>query len=143
MPNKINTRGWVIEKGEVIMNEEVSVSEVSSKGRESKKREKKKDESIVEDTQYKFFVDLRHEKDVLEQILKMLSVVNNKNYGRELTFKDLSVYAVPKLTSKDLEKIQESSLSEMERVQRLLDEHNEKTNSKLSLGEFLVKKLNI
>jgi len=88
-------------------------------------------------------VDLRHEKEVLEQILKMLSVVNNKTYGRELTFKDLSVYAVPKLTSKDLEKIQESSLSEMERVQRLLDEHNEKTNSKLSLGEFLVKKLNI
>jgi len=125
------------------MNEEVSVSEVSSKGRESKKREKKKEESIVEDTQYKFFVDLRHEKDVLEQILKMLSVVNNKTYGRELTFKDLSVYAVPKLTSKDLEKIQESSLSEMERVQRMLDEHNEKTNSKLSLGEFLVKKLNI
>jgi len=125
------------------MNDEVSVSEVGSKGRESKKREKKKEESIVEDTQYKFFVDLRHEKEVLEQILKMLSVVNNKTYGRELTFKDLSVYAVPKLTSKDLEKIQESSLSEMERVQRLLDEHNEKTNSKLSLGEFLVKKLNI
>lgn len=125
------------------MNEEVSVSEVSSKGRESKKRGKKKEESIVEDTQYKFFVDLRHEKDVLEQILKMLSVVNNKTYGRELTFKDLSVYAVPKLTAKDLEKIQESSLSEMERVQRLLDEHNEKSNSKLSLGEFLVKKLNI
>ena len=125
------------------MNEEVKVSEVSSKGKESKKKEKKNEESHVEDTQYKFFVDLRHEKEVLEQILKMLKDVNNKSYGRELTFKDLSVYAVPKLNTKDLEKIQESSLSEMERVQRLLDEHNEKTNSKLSLGEFLVKKLNI
>ena len=125
------------------MSEELSNSVVSSKGKGSKKREKKPEENVIEDTQYKFFVDLRHEKDVLEQILKMLSVVNNKTYGRELTFKDLSVYAVPKLTSKDLEKIQESSLSEMERVQRLLDEHNEKTNSKLSLGEFLVKKLNI
>ena len=125
------------------MSEELSNSVVSSKGKGSKKREKKPEENVIEDTQYKFFVDLRHEKDVLEQILKMLSVVNNKTYGRELTFKDLSVYAVPKLTPKDLEKIQESSLSEMERVQRLLDEHNEKTNSKLSLGEFLVKKLNI
>ena len=125
------------------MSEELSNSVVSSKGKGSKKREKKQEENVVEDTQYKFFVDLRHEKEVLEQILKMLSVVNNKTYGRELTFKDLSVYAVPKLTPKDLEKIQESSLSEMERVQRLLDEHNEKTNSKLSLGEFLVKKLNI
>ena len=125
------------------MSEELSNSVVSSKGKGSKKREKKQEENVIEDTQYKFFVDLRHEKEVLEQILKMLSVVNNKTYGRELTFKDLSVYAVPKLTPKDLEKIQESSLSEMERVQRLLDEHNEKTNSKLSLGEFLVKKLNI
>lgn len=73
----------------------------------------------------------------------MLKTVNNKNYGKELTFKDLAVYAVPKLTTKDLEKIQEGSLSEMERVQRLLDEHNQKNEIKLSLGEFLVKKLNI
>lgn len=79
----------------------------------------------------------------MEQILKMLKTVNNKNYGKELTFKDLAVYAVPKLTTKDLEKIQEGSLSEMERVQRLLDEHNQKNEIKLSLGEFLVKKLNI
>lgn len=125
------------------MNEELSKSELSSKGRESKKREKRKEENHVEESQYKFFVDLRHEKEVLDQILKILKEVNNKSYGRELTFKDLSVYAVPKLTAKDLEKIQESSLNEMERVQRLLDEHNEKNNSKLSLGEFLVKKLNI
>ncbi len=49
----------------------------------------------------------------------------------------------PKLTAKDLEKIQEGSLSEMERVQRFLDEHNQKNETKLTLGEFLVKKLNI
>lgn len=73
----------------------------------------------------------------------MLKDVNNKTYGREITFRDLAVYAVPKLTSKDLEKLQDGSLSEMERVQRLLDEHNEKNKTSLSLGEFLVKKLNI
>jgi hypothetical protein len=31
----------------------------------------------------------------------------------------------------------------MERVERLLVEHNEKFKSKLSMGEFLVKRLNI
>jgi hypothetical protein len=31
----------------------------------------------------------------------------------------------------------------MERVKRLLDEHNEKNKTSLSLGEFLVKKLSI
>lgn len=125
------------------MNEESNkdVNEVSKRGR--KKRENSQEEVMNEDQQYKFFVDLRHDKEVLEQILKMLKDVNNKPYGKEITFKDLAAYAVPKLLPKDLEKIQESSLNEMERVQRLLDEHNEKHKTSLSLGEFLVKKLNI
>jgi len=125
------------------MSEEINVREEGVERRGRKKKDKKLEENNEVDSQYKFFVDLRHEKEVLEQILKMLKTANNKNYGKELTFKDLAVYAVPKLTAKDLEKIQEGSLSEMERVQRLLDEHNQKNEIKLSLGEFLVKKLNI
>lgn len=125
------------------MNEVSSNEELRNIGRGRKKKENTREESNVEDHQYKFFVDLRHEKDVLEQILKMLKEANNKPYGKEITFRDLAVYAVPKLTTKDIEKIQEGSLTEMERVQRLLDEHNEKNKTSLSLGEFLVKKLNI
>lgn len=125
------------------MSEVSSNEELRNTGRGRKKRENTREECTVEDHQYKFFVDLRHEKEVLEQILKMLKEVNNKPYGKEITFRDLAVYAVPKLTTKDIEKIQEGSLSEMERVQRLLDEHNEKNKTSLSLGEFLVKKLNI
>ncbi len=125
------------------MNEENN-KEINERGRKGRKKRKNSQEEVMnEDQQYKFFVDLRHDKEVLEQILKMLKDVNNKPYGKEITFKDLAVYAVPKLLPKDLEKIQESSLTEMERVQRLLDEHNEKNKTKLSLGEFLVKKLNI
>jgi hypothetical protein len=125
------------------MNEVSNSEELRNIGRGRKKRENTKEEGHVEDHQYKFFVDLRHEKEVLEQILKMLKEANNKAYGKEITFRDLAVYAVPKLTTKDIEKIQEGSLTEMERVQRLLDEHNEKNKTSLSLGEFLVKKLNI
>ncbi|AUN97628.1 hypothetical protein C0V70_05765 [Bacteriovorax stolpii] len=125
------------------MSEVSSNEELKHIGKGRKKKENTREESHVEDHQYKFFVDLRHEKEVLEQILKMLKEANNKPYGKEITFRDLAVYAVPKLTTKDIEKIQEGSLNEMERVQRLLDEHNEKNKTSLSLGEFLVKKLNI
>lgn len=125
------------------MSEVSSNEELRNIGRGRKKRENTREENTVEDHQYKFFVDLRHEKEVLEQILKMLKEANNKPYGKEITFRDLAVYAVPKLTTKDIEKIQEGSLTEMERVQRLLDDHNEKNKTSLSLGEFLVKKLNI
>jgi phospholipid N-methyltransferase len=115
-------------------------------GTGKKRGRKKKDSSVEikkEEQQNKFFVDLVKEKEVLEVINKLLEEANNKSYGREITFRDLVIYSVPKLNPKDIEKIQEQSLSEMERVKRLLDEHNEKNKTLLTLGEFLVKKLNI
>lgn len=124
------------------MIEENKLEVVCKKGRGSKKL-KESQEVVKEDQQNKFFVDLRYEKEALEAILKLLKEANNKSYGREITFKDLAIYAVPRLNSKDLEKIQEQSLTDMERVQKLLDEHNEKNKTALTLGEFLVKKLNI
>jgi hypothetical protein len=120
---------------------------INSMGEEGKKRGRKK--KIMEvgtkkkEEKNKFFVDLVNEKEVLDVINKLLDEANHKSLGRVITFRDLVIYAVPKLNSKDVEKIQEQSLSEMERVKRLLDEHNEKNKLSLTLGEFLVKKLNI
>jgi hypothetical protein len=111
-----------------------------------KKRERnksKKSESKINKEQTKFFVDLGKEKAVLESIITIIREANNRDYGREITFKDLAVYALPRLIAKDLERIQESALSDMERVQKLLDEHNQKNSTSLSMGEFLVKKMNI
>jgi len=93
--------------------------------------------------QTKFFVDLSQEQESLDLIFDLLEKCNQKSYGREILFKDLSLYAVSKLSDKDIEKIQEVSLTEMERVQRALDEYNKKTGQNLSMGEFLVKKLGI
>lgn len=64
-------------------------------------------------------------------------------YGKEVTFKDLVLFSLPKITNKDIEKIKESSLSEMEKVERLRIEFNAKNSTNLTLGEFLMKKLNI
>ena len=120
---------------------------ISSDGREEKKRgrkrKEKKEEEKKEGQKNKFFVDLGSDQEVLLLINKLLVEANNKSYGREIIFKDLIIHAIPKLNSKDVEKIQDQSLSEMERVKRLLDEHNEKNKTALSLGEFLVKKLSI
>ena len=111
-----------------------------------KKRGRKKldkNENKINKEQSKFFVDLGKEKAVLELIITIIREANNRDYGREITFKDLAVYALPRLIAKDLERIQESTLSDMERVQKLLDEHNQKNSTSLSMGEFLVKKMNI
>jgi len=102
-----------------------------------------KEEFILNKDQTKFFVDLSKDKKILKDIMSLLEQANNKSYGREITFKDLSIYAVKKLNSKDIEKIQENSLSEMEKVERALDDYNSKNGESLSLGEYLVKQLKI
>ncbi len=120
---------------------------INSKGREEKKRgrksKKREGEERKEGVRNKFFVDFGDDQEVLLLINRLLVEVNNKSYGREIIFRDLVIHAIPKLNSKDIEKIQDQSLTEMERVKRLLDEHNEKNKTTLSLGEFLVKKLSI
>lgn len=93
--------------------------------------------------QTKFIIDVSKDKSSQEMILNLLRSANNKEHGREIGLKDIVVVALSKLTSKDLEKIQEDSLSEMEKVEKALLEYNKKNNSNLTLGEFLVKKLGI
>ena len=91
----------------------------------------------------KFFIDVSKEIETRDLIGKLLQEANNKNFGREIVLRDLIVASIPKLTSKDIERIQESALTDMEKIERLLIEHNEKNKTSLSLGEFLVKKLNV
>lgn len=100
-------------------------------------------EVVVKEAQTKFFVDLSNDKDSLNLILNILKKCNEKDYGREILFKDLCLYSTKKLNDKDIEKIQESSLSEMEKVKKAMDEYNLKFETKLNLGEFLIKKLGI
>lgn len=113
----------------------------------AKKRGRKKKELNEENNankeQNKFFIDVSKDQESKEMILNLLSQINSKSYGREIILKDLVLAALPKLTAKDLEKIQESSLTEMEKVERALDEYNKKSEVKLTLGEYLVKKLGI
>ena len=93
--------------------------------------------------QIKFFIDTTKDLSERKLIVKLLEDANNKSYGREIILKDLVYYALPKLTPKDLEKIQEGSLSEMQKVDKALADYNLKNQTDLSLGEFLVKKLGI
>ena len=119
-----------------------TIQEEIVKKRGRKPKNQKKAVSVNQE-QTKFFIDLSNEKESLDLIFGLLRKCNEKDYGRVILFKDVCLHAVAKLTDKDIEKIQEMSLGEMEKVQRLLDEHNKKTSQNLTLGEFLIKKLGI
>jgi hypothetical protein len=125
-------------RGVVMNNEKI----LSSKKR-GRKPKNQISEYVLNKDRSKFFVDLSCEKVELDLIFGLLERANQKDYGREITFKDLALFSVTKMTDKDLEKIQESTLSDMEKVERALMEFNKKNNSNMTLGEFLVKKLSI
>lgn len=116
-------------------------TEIKINKRGRKKSEER--ETQINKEQFKFFVDLSKEQAVLANIISLIHEANKRAYGREITFKDLAIYALPRLTPKDLERIQENTLSDMERVQKLLDEYNQKNSTCLELGEFLVRRMNI
>jgi hypothetical protein len=122
--------------------EEKENNESKEKKKKSKeeKNEKKQENKNGQD---KFFVDVSKDAESKDQISKLLAEANNKSLGREIVFKDIAIAGIAKLTNRDIEKIQDNALSDMERVERLLVEHNEKFKSNLTMGEFLVKRLNI
>ncbi len=120
--------------------ENIIKEESKKRGRKTKNQSK---EVVINKEQTKFFVDLSNEKKILDLIFSFLVKCNQKSYGRIITFKDLCLYSLSRLTEKDISKVQEMSLTQMEKVQRALDDFNKKTDQKLELGEFLVKKLGI
>ena len=113
------------------------------KTKKGRRKKNSNEEYSLNTEQMKFFVDLSKDKESLSKLFEILKRANQKEYGGEITFKDIALYFIERLTQKDIEKIQELSLTEMERVERALNEYNQKNETKLGLGEFLVKKLSI
>ena len=65
-------------------------------------------------SQSRFIIDLRHDKKGLEKVLELLKKVNEKDYGEEISFKEMCLYSLNKLNEKDFERIKENSLTDME-----------------------------
>lgn len=127
-------------------NKKLGIVENTNEQAKKKRGRRRKDEvveTVIQKDQNKFFVDVTKETENKELISNLLMQANQKDFGREVTFKDLVLAALPKLTQKDIERLQENCLSEMEKVERALAEFNKKNETKLSMGEFLVRKLGI
>lgn len=126
------------------MNKEVEIKEEKGGGSMGGLGDNKKGEAYkVNRKQKKFFVDLSKEKQLLTRVFDLLAKSNNKELGREIRFKELALFGIEKITDKDIDKLKDQSLSEMEKVKKALDEYNLKNKTRLTMGEFLVKKLSI
>ena len=104
---------------------------------------KYEDKEECKDGQDKFFIDVAKDQEAKEMVSKLLGEANNKSFGRPIILKDLVLAALPKLTAKDIEHIQNSVLSNLEKVKRQCFEYNQKNKTDLDLGEYLVSVKNI
>lgn len=122
------------------------VSNIKKEEGNKKKGRRKKSERVAYELnkeQSKFFVDLSGDPIYLDKVQNMLVRANTKEYGRDILFKDLALFGILKLTEKDLERVQENSLSDMEKIECSLLVYNKKNQTNLSLGQYLIKRLNI
>lgn len=133
-----------------IMNKENGGNREEEKMKKKRGRKSKKDIEVnnVDGDEYrneqdKFFIDITKDQDAKEMISRLLSEANNKTFGRPIILRDLVLVALPKLNSKDIEQIQNSVLSSLEKVKKQCFEYNQKNKTNLDLGEYLVSVKNI
>lgn len=127
----------VINKEEGRGNRDRVGSREQKRGRRPKNQKK---EYVLDRGQMKFFVDLSKEKESLDLIFDLLEKANTKEFGREVIFKDLALYALSKLTDKDLLKVQEVTLSKEEMLERIVRDYNLKHGTSLSKEDYFLMK---
>ena len=121
-------------------NQEVKL-EINKKKRGPKKNGELREIKLSESGRY--YVDVSDNQEVQELIKKMLLDANNKTFGQKITLREVIILALSKITSKDIEKLQEASISKREKVQRALDDYNSKNEVKLKMEDFLLKRLGL
>lgn len=134
-----------MENNGVVESKSVEAQEEKRRGRKRKeaKENKNEDKEEYKDGQDKFFIDVTKDQEAKEMVGKLLAEANNKQFGRPIILKDLVLMALPKLTSKDIEQIQNNTLTHLEKVKKQCFEYNQKNKTNLELGEYLVTVKNI
>ena len=72
-----------------------------------------------------------------------MTAANKKERGRPVTFDHLAALALSKVTAADIERLKNESLSDMDKVDLKLNDHNRRHKTSLTLGQFLVQELEI
>ena len=136
-------------QGEVKMENQKAVDEKLPEIKEKTKTHQKNTPKLLEENseeQGKFFINVSKSHEQKAVIHQYLREANKKSFGRKVSLKDLVLFALPKLSAKDIEKIQEGTITEDERIEKIENvcrEFNEKNGTSLTVGEFVLKKLNI
>ncbi|PIP93479.1 MAG: hypothetical protein COW00_14665 [Bdellovibrio sp. CG12_big_fil_rev_8_21_14_0_65_39_13] len=124
-----------------VVGERLNIKEKEA-GKKKRGRKRIKEKVAIKDRK-KFFIDYSNDQENHELIVKLLEEANQKKFGREIVFKDIVDIGISKVGGKELEKLKESCLSFLEKLERACHEFNEKHGTKFVPEEFAVKQLKL
>ena len=79
----------------------------------------------------------------IEKIECFLKKVNTKKYGERITLHEILADCVENYGDLEIKRLQESSLSPMDRVKIKFEKEMEKSQKKINFEEYLAKKLRV
>lgn len=83
----------------------------------------------------------KNDTNTLEKIGEILTKINNKDKGRQLTVSDIFLYMITKITDDDIGNIQINSLTSEDLAEIELENYNTIHSSNLTMAELLLLKL--
>ena len=79
----------------------------------------------------------------MEEITSTLDKINDKKYGSAITLHDIVADFVRNHTQKDVKRIQESSMSKMDKIKLKFEKEMAQTDKKMSFEDYIAKKLRV
>ena len=79
----------------------------------------------------------------VEKIHEFLDQLNDKRYGKKITLHEVIADCVENSTPREIERIQQSVYSAMDRIRIKFEQDMEKSEKKLSFEQYLAKKLKV
>lgn len=125
------------------MTQPISSSDSVLKNKKRGRKPKPKEDYRLDKEQTRFYIDLKNDQEAQKELIQILEFINKKDFGTPLGVKEVLIHSMNKLTKKDLEKIRDSSLTPIEKVERARVEFNEKHQTNYSMEEFLLRRLNL
>jgi hypothetical protein len=94
----------------------------------------------------RLFVELKtlnNSEEFMSKVDELLKLANEKDKGREILFTDLAVAGIGKLTSKDIKRIQQESLTNEDKLAIACEKYNKKNGTTLSIIDFAAAQLKL
>lgn len=79
----------------------------------------------------------------IAEVYAFIEVLNKKDFGKDIEWADIIAYFIKNHTENDIQNLQESSMTLMDKIRQKYQREKDKTGVAMSFEEFLAKKTKV